>query len=158
MKQIFYLKERCYLWSKLELSSSWNLSRQCCQKVRTKSCQIFENPKRPTSKQFWNLKRPHQRPPNSQKYLHQSCKNFAKNRFKQVFLTIFEKLPWKEPNFKIAKSKYWSPNGSKSHPNGSKSPNLAPLYNPVIILFSLKWTYPCCNKTFWSFFQRLLLF
>ena len=35
-----------------------NRGRQCCQKVWAKSSQIFENPKRPISKQFKNLKRP----------------------------------------------------------------------------------------------------
>ena len=35
----------------------------------------------------------HQRPPKSQKYLHQSSKFFVKNRFKQVFMTIFKKSP-----------------------------------------------------------------
>ena len=40
---------------------------------------------------------------------------------------IKKKEPKKELNFKIAKSKYWAPNGSKNHPNGSKSPNLAVL-------------------------------
>ena len=87
----------------------------------------------------------HQRLPKIQKYLHQSSENHAINLFKQVFMTIFENLPKKEPNFKVAKAKYWLPNGTKISLNGDKSPNLAALCKSVYLANS-----GCC----WTFRER----
>ena len=56
--------------------------------VRTSAARKFEQK---VAKFKKNPKDLHQRPPKSLKYLHQSSKNYDKNRFKQGFLTIFEK-------------------------------------------------------------------
>ena len=61
------------------------------ESLNKKSHKFLKNPKDLHQSNFKISKDLHQRPPKSQKYLHQSSKNYAKNRFKQVFLTIFQK-------------------------------------------------------------------
>ena len=81
-------------------------SYSAARKFEQKRAKFLKNPKDLHQSNFKTLKDLHQRPPKSQKYLHQSSEIFAENRFKQVFLTIFEKSPKKSPNLKVAKTKF----------------------------------------------------
>ena len=63
------------------------LHSQCCQKVWSKSSQIWEKNKRPTSKHFWKSKISTLKVFKRQKYLHQRMK---RKRQKQFFCQIFK--------------------------------------------------------------------
>ena len=51
----------------------------------------FWKPQKTYIKAILKSQKTYQRPPKSQKYLHQSSKNYAKNLFKQAFSNFFEK-------------------------------------------------------------------
>ena len=59
--------------------------------IGQKVAKFLKNPKDLHQSNLKISKDPHQRPPKSQKYLHQSSNNHAINPFKQGFLIIFEK-------------------------------------------------------------------
>ena len=64
-----------------------NAVRNLAQKV----AKFLKTPKDLHQSNFKITKDLYQTPPKSQKYLHQSSKNYAKNRFKQVLFNFFEK-------------------------------------------------------------------
>ena len=66
--------------------------------------------------------------PKVNKNIYIKALNFLlKTGLNSFFWQFWKSRPKKSPNLKFAKTKFWSPNGSKSHPNGDKSSNLAPL-------------------------------
>ena len=68
---------------------SWSTS--AARKFEQKVAKFLKTPKDLHQSNLKISKDLHQRPPKIQKYLQQSSENHAKNLFKQVFMTIFEK-------------------------------------------------------------------
>ena len=65
---------------------------------------------------------------------------------KKVFLTIFDELPKKNPQFKVAKAKCFSPHGSKVAQMAKKLSNLAELDCNHSSLFSSKMSSFCASR------------
>ena len=66
-------------------------SNSAARKFEQKVAKFLKTPKDLHQSNLKISKDLHQRPPKIQKHLHQSSENHAKNLFKQVFMTIFEK-------------------------------------------------------------------